>query len=563
MKDIIQTSEARCQDCYRCVRECALKSIALSHGQAKVLDDRCVLCGRCVKACPQNAKRIVDDSKLFFKALEQGEPVVVSVAPSIGCGLGGYTPEEVAGYLRGLGVVFTRQTAEGAVQVARTYHELFESTTDTVISSCCPAVVSLVEKHFPSLIKYLAPIESPMVTHARMLREEFPEAKIFFLGPCAAKIEEADNYKNTGLLSGALTFTSLYERMQNEHYEPSYRQALEGIIDGGLFPFSGGVLKAAKLSGLDNVVELSGLEPLIELFKHMESGGKGPRFVEAMACEGGCLMGPGVVTEEKNVWARREQIKGYLHKEASIQTDLPAKRQYKIRNIEEKMPSEEEIRAVLKKIGKNTPKDETNCGGCGYKSCREKAIAVCKGQAEIEMCVPYMKEKFRSFANLVVQSTPNGIIVVDQDLNIQDFNATAMSWFSKGRKYIKGLPLDEFIDPIDFKEVARTGEPIKNKRIIYNEYQITTEQTIIALPDYDLVVGILRDISDETRTEAELDMISQATLEKANKVIEENMRVAQEIAGLLGETTAETKATLWEVISLVKQRREKTQCDSR
>mgnify|MGYP000978058937 FL=1 len=181
MKDIIQTSEARCQDCYRCVRECALKAITLSLGQAKVLDSSCVLCGRCVKTCPQKAKRIVDDSEVFFNTLTNGEPVVVSIAPSIGCGVGDLLPQEVAGYLKALGVSASRHTAEGAVQVANAYQKLYQNSFEPVISSCCPAVVNLIEKHYPELIKHLAPIESPMITHARMLKNEFYEAKVFFI----------------------------------------------------------------------------------------------------------------------------------------------------------------------------------------------------------------------------------------------------------------------------------------------------------------------------------------------------------------------------------------------
>lgn len=563
MKDIIQTSEARCQDCYRCVRECALKAIALSLGQAKVLESSCVLCGRCVKTCPQKAKRIVDDAESFFNALTNGEPVVVSIAPSIGCGVGNFSSAQIAGYLKAIGVSAIRHTAEGAVQVAKAYQKLYQNSSEPVISSCCPAVVNLIEKHYPELIKYLAPIESPMITHARMLKEEFYNAKVFFIGPCAAKIEEARRYKNTGLISGVLTFASLFERMQTENYQPRYTEEITGIIGGGLFPESGGVLQAAKLNGAPGVFEVSGLEGLIELFDHLKKGSQEVKFVETMACEGGCLMGPGMVSFDQNLWNRREKITANLKKQVVLQKDLPQKRQYSNRVADNKIPSEAEIRAVLKKIGKNSTQDETNCGGCGYRSCREKAIAVCKGQAEIEMCVPYMKEKFRSFANLVVNSTPNGIIVVDREMFIQEFNPKAMQWFAQGRKFVKGLPLDLFIDSCDFMTVAKSNKPILNKRITYSDYHITTEQNIISLGDYDLVVCIMRDISEEMRTEAELDMISQATLEKATKVIEENMRVAQEVAGLLGETTAETKATLWEVISLVKHRREKNSCDSR
>jgi iron only hydrogenase large subunit-like protein len=551
MNNIIHTSPARCQDCYRCVRECPLKSIALSGGQARVVEDKCVLCGSCVKACPQEAKRIQDDFSLFQEAIEMGSPTVVSVAPSVACGVDELSPSQVFTALKSLGVVDVRQVAEGANQVARAYRQLYESP-GTTISSCCPAVVNLVEKHFPSLIPALAPVESPMVTHARMLKRDYPDAQIFFLGPCAAKIQEARELAEPSVLRGAITFTSLAHFLKNK---PLFQaDPEEGIKFGGLFPMTGGVLEASRLEGKD-AVQVSGLESLLELFRFLDQGGRGPKFIEAMACRGGCLMGPAMACPQENVWERRQRVFAWTKAEPHEEKMEPEARTYQDKLEPDQEFTEEEIRSVLAKIGKYGPEDEANCGGCGYPSCRDKAIATLKGQAETQMCVSYMKEKFRSFANLVVRATPDGIIVVDRELLIQEFNPTAESWFNRHGKEAVGLHLSSFIDPVYFAQVAETGESMHLKEVHYSQYDLTVEELILPLPEYQLVLGIFRDLSEQIQAQKELDLFSEETINKATQVIDEHLHTAQLIAGLLAENAAETKATLWEVISLINKRK--------
>ncbi len=553
MNTIIQTSPARCQDCYRCVRECALKSIALSGGQARVVEDVCILCGSCVKACPQEAKQIRDDLPLFRQSLEAGEETVVSVAPSVACGVGGRSPSQVFAALRALGVSAVRQVAEGANQVAQSYRKLYETKRETVISSCCPAVVNLVEKHFPSLMPLLAPIESPMVAHARMLKREYPKANVFFLGPCAAKIHEVRTLGEPEVLRGAITFSSLDKFLADKPLEKG--EAELGLAAGGLFPMSGGGLRASQLEGKSDVEQISGLDSLLELFRFLAGGGKGPKFIEAMACSGGCLMGPAMACPQENLWQRRERVFIWTQKAAAPKKTVPRRRSYTNRKKPEQEFSEEEIREVPKRIGKYRPEDETNCGGCGYPSCRQKAVAVLRGQAEPEMCVSYMKEKFRSFANLVVRSTPDGVIVVDRDLIIQEFNPAAENWFNRHGKEAIGLHLSSFIAPEPFAKVAATGKVLRLDQVEYPQYHLTVEEVIIPLPEYNLVLGIFRDLSAQIQAQKELDLLYEQTLDKATRVINKHLHTAQEIAGLLGENAAETKATLWEVISLINKRK--------
>ena len=212
-----------------------------------------------------------------------------------------------------------------------------------------------------------------------------------------------------------------------------------------------------------------------------------------------------------------------------------------------KQPTEAEIRAILAKIGKNSPEDETNCGGCGYPTCRDKAIATYHGLAELEMCIPYMKAKFESLSHLVVDSSLDAIIVVTKDLMIHQINPTAERLFNPSGQPTKGEHLATLIDPSDFMYVAETGKAL-HKPVNYPDLGLYTSQIIYPLPNYDLVIGVISDISESERKKQALDRKHQATAQRAKQVIHNQMKLAQEIASLLGEATAETKATLLELI---------------
>ena len=62
--------------------------------------------------------------------------------------------------------------------------------------------------------------------------------------------------------------------------------------------------------------------------------------------------------------------------------------------------------------------------------------------------------------------------------------------------------------------------------------------------DSHLLIGIMRDVSDEEAEREKKESISRQTIEVADKVVDKQMRIVQEIASLLGETAAETKIAL-------------------
>ncbi|HBE76672.1 MAG TPA: histidine kinase, partial [Firmicutes bacterium] len=324
-----------------------------------------------------------------------------------------------------------------------------------------------------------------------------------------------------------------------------------------IFPLKQGILKTAGIQdGLDSeIISVSGLEECLDAFKDLENGLIEPRFIEALACKGGCIGGP-AIGNKLGIQARRQRLFDFsqtmrLQGESLTVGRGGLGRTHSPIFKNATLPSEAEIREVLKLTGKNGPEDETNCGGCGYSSCREKAIAVIQGMAEPEMCIPYMKEKAESFSNTVIDTTFNAVIVVNKEMIIQEFNPAAYRMFNRKNSAPKGEPLSAFIDPGDFEKVWADQDFLVDHLKPYEQYGLVTRQIIYPLLKYGVVIGIITDITAEEERKKKHNTMRQEALTRASRVIREQMRVVQNVAGLLGESTAETKATLLELIAIM------------
>jgi uncharacterized Fe-S cluster-containing protein len=209
------------------------------------------------------------------------------------------------------------------------------------------------------------------------------------------------------------------------------------------------------------------------------------------------------------------------------------------------MPTDYEISAMLRQMGKFKPSQELNCGSCGYETCREKAIAICQGKAEISMCLPFLKDKAESFSDTIVNSTPNGLIVLNEALEVQQINAAALKLMNiRYAQDVLGEPVIRILDPTVFVKVLNNGRSIKGQKTYLAEYDRYVEQTVVYNRDSRLLIGILRDVTEEEIERKKKENIGRQTVEVADKVVEKQMRIVQEIASLLGETAAETKIAL-------------------
>lgn len=549
MSNCLTLKKSNCKNCYKCIRHCPVKAIRFSGNQAHIISDECILCGQCFVVCPQNAKEIVDEREKAKVLLQGEEPVVVSLAPSFIANYEGVGIESMRRALKKLGFYDVEETAIGATIVKKEYERMLrEEDRDIVISSCCHSINLLIQKYFPSLLGYLADVVSPMQAHCLDIKKRIPNAKTVFIGPCVAKKDEAQSYKD--IVDAVLTFEELTKWLEEEQVELEQEIDSEEYSRARFFPTTGGVLKTMEKDYLRyNYIALDGVEKCIVALRDIEKGNVHKCFIEMSACAGSCSGGP--VMEKNNFFSPVKNygtIADYAGKKDFVVAQPEVyglKKTFGYMKREENIPTEEEIRIVLQQMGKFQKSQELNCGSCGYNTCREKAIAIYQGKAEISMCLPYLKEKAESFSDTIVKNTPNGIIVLNEKLEVQQINNTARKIFNiRYATDVLGDPVERILDPEIFVNVLESGYNMRNKREFLAEYQCYVEQSVIYDQDSHLLIYLMRDVTEEETAREKKESISRQTMEVADKVVEKQMRIVQEIASLLGETAAETKIAL-------------------
>lgn len=540
--------KSNCKNCYKCIRHCPVKSIRFSGNQAHIVGNECILCGQCFVVCPQNAKQIVDDTEKVKVLIQSGDPVYVSLAPSFIANYTGIGINGMRAALKKLGFADAEETALGASVVKTEYEKMLaEGDRDIVISSCCHSINLLIQKYFPSELPLLADVLSPMQAHCASLKKRHPEAKTVFIGPCVAKKDEAEHY--AGIVDAVLTYEELTKWLEAEHITPEPDMDETEESRARFFPTTGGILKTmAQNTPGYTYVAIDGVENCMAALRDIESGKVHKCFIEMSACIGSCVGGPVMEKYHRAPIADYTAVAHYTGKKDFNVTQPDSD---EIRKIFEPIelrngtPSDAEIAEILKKMGKNRPEDELNCGSCGYNTCREKAIAIYHGKAEISMCLPYLKDKAESFSDCIVNNTPNGLIVVNDSLEVQQINAAARKIMNiRYSSDVLGDQLVRILDPAPFLKVLESKRSLRDYRVYLAEYKKYVEQTIVYDMNYHMLVCIMRDVTDEENEREKKESISRQTVEIADKVVDKQMRIVQEIASLLGETAAETKIAL-------------------
>ena len=549
MPNCLTLKKSNCKNCYKCIRHCPVKAIRFSGNQAHIIGNECILCGQCFVVCPQNAKQIVDETEKVRVLLQSGEPVVASIAPSFVANYENVGIDVMKEALQKLGFYDAEETAIGATIVKNEYERMLkEDERDIIITSCCHSINLLIQKYFPAELEFLADVMSPMQAHCMDIKKRFPNAKTVFIGPCVAEKDEAEHYE--GIVDAVLTFEELTKWFKDENIELKHEIDSNEQSRARFFPTTGGILKTMALDQEDyTYMALDGIENCVDALRDIESGKIHKCFIEMSACKGSCICGP-VMEKYHRTAPVKDYIKiaNYAGKKDFdvVQPDsFEIKKQFEFIEHRLQPPTETEIFNVLRQMGKFKPSDELNCGSCGYNTCREKAIAVCQGKAEISMCLPFLKDKAESFSDTIVKNTPNALIVLNEELEVQQINEAAKKMMNlRSSSDILGDQVVRIIDPADFVEVLNTGKNIKNKRIYLAEYKRYVEQSVIHDKDSHLLIGIMRDVTDEEIQREKKENISRQTVEVADKVVDKQMRIVQEIASLLGETAAETKIAL-------------------
>lgn len=550
----VYTLTNECHDCYKCVRECPVKAIKIENGHASVIPEKCIACGACVKACPANAKRVRNDINKAKQLINDKKDVYVSLAPSWRASFEN-SAEKMIALLKQLGFKDVSETALGAEEVSiKTTQILNESEKGLFISSACPVIVDYIRHYKPEFTKYITPVGSPLMTHAKMLRETFGEdISIVFIGPCIGKKNEVTY---SGLFDVALTFEELRMWFKDEIIDISkvakdsrYHFVPESAHEGTLYPIDGGMNQTIRKSGVnDNVqlLEVCGLNSLDRALKNLDVDKLDKTiFIEALACEGGCVSGPCISSEKAGI----TMVSDILTKEKK-RDKIPAEPKtvvnYKIepKGVVNSEYSVEEILKALKKIGKHSVDDELNCGGCGYSTCREMAAALLSGDAETSMCVSYMRKIAMRKAAAMIRCMPAAVVMVDNNMNILEANDSFMKMFT-GDMYeifkarpdgMTGAAIERIVDFSDiFKTILNTGKDLHKER--YNVKNRLYDISAFTIEENEIVGAVITDV---TQSETNREKISQ----KAHEVISKNISIVQEIACLLGEHMVETETLL-------------------
>jgi uncharacterized Fe-S cluster-containing protein len=425
---------------------------------------------------------------------------------------------------------------------------LKEDDRDIVISSCCHSINLLIQKHYPFALEYLADVKSPMQVHCQDIKKRIKNAKTVFIGPCVAKKDEAEYYE--GIVDAVLTFEELTLMLKAQNIELEKELDKDENTKARFFPTTGGILKTmSQEESRYSYVAIDGVENCIAVLNDIKAGKIHNCFIEMSACLGSCVGGP-VMEKYHHLSSVTDYIRvaNYAgNKDFKVSQPESAELQKGFEFIEQRIPkpSEIEINNILRQMGKFKPSQELNCGSCGYNTCREKAIAICQGKAEISMCLPFLKDKAESFSDNIVKNTPNGLFVLNEQLEVQQINEAARKIMNiRAASDVLGENVIRILDPTIFLNVIEKNRQVRDERVFLAEYNRYVELTIVYDKDSHLLICIMRDVTDEENEREKKERIGRQTIEVADKVVDKQMRIVQEIASLLGETAAETKIAL-------------------
>jgi len=563
-QQVVFTNQARCHDCYRCVRICPVKAIVVKDGQAFIDEARCLSCGTCIRECPQGAKTYrIDLDKA--EEIAAGPFAAVSIAPSFAGIFEPWQYTRLPAALRRLGFRYVAETAVGASLVAAQMSEfLGANPKQASICTACPAVVTYIEKYRPDEIGSLMPIVSPMIAHAMHIKKHFNDkARVVFIGPCVAKKVEADRPQYAGLVDCVLTFEELEEWFKKKNIDLNTCEDSafdeEPADKSRLFPVEGGAMATAGLRTdmMDNkVLFVSGFGEMQEAVDSLSTH-KIQCVIEPLICPQGCLNGAGIKKAKGNLFERRSKLIAY----AQLPVSNPSLQQTKdisAATFEKKESgrkldvSDEDIRHVLEKTGKVRSEDQLNCGACGYLNCRDQAIAVIQGMAEPEMCIPYMRRLAEQRSDRIMATSPNGIIILNQELNVINYNPAFAGMFHTNTSCI-GKTVAQFIDQEPFSRVASGQTEMFDGIITQPALDLTIRLIVYALKEEKQYVGIFIAIPSGRVNAQRLEKIKAETIQQARELYDHQITMARDFAVFLGEYTAKGEELVQKIVDAVKE----------
>ncbi|MDD4308908.1 MAG: [Fe-Fe] hydrogenase large subunit C-terminal domain-containing protein [Candidatus Cloacimonetes bacterium] len=554
MNKPIYTEKTKCQDCYKCVRECPVKAIRVVEGSAQVIPEACILCGRCTEVCPVGAKKIRDDLADAMHLLKSKQQVIVSLAPTYRTEFSGLSAGKLINAIKSIGFYGVSETALGAQVVSSACAKLLNSGSNPLlISSACPSVVHLIEQYYPQLVSNITPLQSPLQAHSRLIKELYgEECGVIFIGPCIAKKNEVDNSFDI-----ALTFADLrrwfnikgvdWNSLQNDGCFIPYPAE-----EGGLYPIDGGMIEGIKIHSTPSetlYMSFSGILEICEAFTELSTAGfSQPVFIEALACTGGCINGPGV-TQRGSLARKRFKVQTETPPAPNERTEIESenRKTFHSREVTKSSHSRKDVAAALQKIGKKRGEDELNCGGCGYYTCQDFAAALLEDKAEPAMCVSYLRKLAQNKAAALLKAMPSGVVIVDENLKIIESNTMFIQIIggdaaivSEADPDLEGAYLERIVPFYKlFAKALEDGTEASVQDIRFNSRIIRL--TLFSIQKHLVLGGILQDITEPVIQREQI-------IEKATEVMRKNLTTVQQIAFLLGENAADSEVLLSSIV---------------
>lgn len=560
---ILQFRTANCKNCYKCIRNCPVKAIRVENQQAQIIEDQCILCEKCTSVCPQHAKVEHDDIPDIQKEIAAGKKVIASVHPAYLVRYGWNSVHLLEEKLQKIGFWKVFDAAQGAAMMKQEYTRILEAQHQQkmMISSNCPVVVRLIEKKYPHLTEYLAPVCSAMQMHAQYLRKHYPDAVLVYVSPCISVMSELK--ERQAQMDYVITFRELSNWMDDMPQQQEQGKLPEEVYLSRMTAVSGGLIQAMRPVEGQKYLSVDGMDQCREILKELQAGEYQEYFIEMNACANGCIGGPYSQKREKKLLDALIAIRqismpegrpDYQKDYRMEMPDITTRRFIPEESYPEKAITREQVTHVLQEMGKYTREDELNCGACGYDTCRAKAVAVIQGKAEVSMCIPYMREKQEDYANIIINAMPGLLVTVDYQLNIVQLNKAAKDFFDISRKkHLLGKQLNEIMDDYAMVNMIAFDREIEQDCIYLEEQRRYIERVITNDRKNKLILCIMKDVTKEKERQKKQRRAQADAVQMADKLAEEQLKIVHEIASLLGETAADTKVAIEELKQTIQQ----------
>lgn len=557
----IYTEKTKCRDCYKCVRVCPVKAIKVEDNSARVIHELCIFCGRCVHICPAGAKKVRNDVPAVEELLTSGRRVLLSIAPTWSSGIFG-SKKEMIGKFKSLGFFGVSETALGAQLLSQKIADDLCESNSLSVSSACPCIVELFKKYYPDNVQSLSPYLSPLGVHGALLKKHYGEdVVIVFAGPCIAKKLEADSANNP--VDYALTFDEISQWFEvkdlleeSEGLEPPASFIPRSATHSTLYALEGGMIGSVQSCSSERktpMIPLSGMSHVMDALEGIDNDEN--MFLELLSCSGGCVNGSGF-NSRKNQFSYRKKSFEYFDQTASsdkvqYRESLAIPQDHEMQAVYSEgeslfrpLKSEEQIVTALDEMGKISEEDLIDCGGCGYNSCREFALAYLHGMGEKQMCVTNMRKSAQKKIDMLLRTLPMGVVIINRHMKIAECNSVFLKLFSdvdfqpdeQSIEKIVDLPISSFIDIAPYLETILSGEKNLFQEMIKHKGNFL-RVSFFAIEKENLAGVIFQDI---TSTSAKREVV----IKKAEEVINKNLQNVQQIASLLGENAAETEIIL-------------------